>query len=260
MSFLTAWKNKIRTLPESSSHNHFLSACAKRISLCVFRGSLTLEASLVVPLFLFFGITMCTLIEQYRTYCMMSEAASQIGNTICVDNQYLLSSQIESRVAKLVGAKADEIQVRDLFYLDGSVNFELYYREKYRLNIWGAPNLNRFVRYCGHQWVGYNLKFTDIRDGEEYVFVTENGGVYHRSRNCTHLMLSIESAVADELPRRYLPCERCQARKTGIVYITEEGERFHSLVECSSLKRKVRAVPISQVGTYRECSRCGGGE
>ena len=53
---------------------------------------------------------------------------------------------------------------------------------------------------------------------EEYVYITENGTVYHRERNCTHLTLSIELAGKDEVGQlrnesggKYYPCENAAA-------------------------------------------------
>ena len=40
---------------------------AERISSYALRGSLTLEASIIVPIFLFFCVTLTSLLEQYRT-------------------------------------------------------------------------------------------------------------------------------------------------------------------------------------------------
>ena len=57
---------------------------------------------------------------------------------------------------------------------------------------------------------------------------------------------------------RYSPCEKCGGDGSGIVYITNEGDRYHNTIECSGLKRSVRCVPLSEAGGRAPCSRCAG--
>lgn len=101
---------------------------------------------------------------------------------------------------------------------------------------------------------------------EDIVYVTETGTVYHRNRNCTHIMLSIEScnytSIQSQRNRsgaRYKPCERCVKGETDeIVYITKDGTRYHSRLDCSGLKRTVREVPLEEVNGLSLCKKCGG--
>ena len=53
-------------------------------------------------------------------------------------------------------------------------------------------------RYYGHLWNGYAIPGTE--NDEEYVYVTEDSEVYHRSRECTHLRLSVRRVEAAEIP------------------------------------------------------------
>lgn len=98
-------------------------------------------------------------------------------------------------------------------------------------------------------------------DSEIYVYLAEYSSVYHRSRNCTHLRLSIHSVSAIGLQTLYqhlLPCEYCKEEEAnGIYYITDTGNCYHTSKQCSGLKRTVRRVSISEAVGYRPCSRCG---
>ena len=41
-------------------------------------------------------------------------------------------------------------------------------------------------------------------------------------------------------------------------FILSEGSSYHNKNTCQGLKRTIMAVPLSQVGGLRSCSRCGG--
>ena len=102
-------------------------------------------------------------------------------------------------------------------------------------------------------------------EGSQYIYVTENKGVYHTHADCSHLELSVHSISAKELSKarnenggRYKACERCVhsdgAKDT--VYITNEGDRYHNDSSCSGIKRTVTMVNIKEAEGLKECSRC----
>ena len=110
-------------------------------------------------------------------------------------------------------------------------------------------------------WNGYEKERFGIRD-EGVVYITETGLVYHRDYHCTHLDLSIRMVSSEEVKRlrnksggKYHTCERCKGG-TGGVYITDTGNRYHSSLSCSGLKRTVYAVPLSEIAGKRACSKC----
>ena len=96
------------------------------------------------------------------------------------------------------------------------------------------------------------------------VYVTETGLVYHRDYHCTHLELSIHMVLQSEIESlrnegggKYHPCQHCMKGAGGGVYITDTGDRYHSSLSCSGLKRTIYAVPLSEVAGKGACSRCG---
>lgn len=99
---------------------------------------------------------------------------------------------------------------------------------------------------------------------EELVYITDNGTVYHTNRYCTHLNLSVKEVDRMNLDTlrnsnggKYYACELCGGADGSMtVYLTVYGDRYHSTLECSGLKRSWRAVPLSQVGERRLCARC----
>jgi len=105
-------------------------------------------------------------------------------------------------------------------------------------------------------------------DDSEYVYITETGSVYHVRNTCTSIRLSVREMMLGSLEGarnngggKYKPCERCASgTPPGIVYVTENGDRYHFKRDCSSLKRTVSKIKKSEAEEkgYRECKRCGG--
>lgn len=114
------------------------------------------------------------------------------------------------------------------------------------------------------KWIGNRtLEQTDGSD-DEWVYITPYGTVYHRDRTCRYLDLNIRaenrlslSTLRNEDGKIYRRCERCGASGSGTVYVTDYGERYHSSLSCSGLKRTIYMVKLSQTGGRRACSKCG---
>ena len=97
------------------------------------------------------------------------------------------------------------------------------------------------------------------------MYVTETGMVYHRDYHCTYLELSIRMVPAsaldglrNESQGKYYPCSSCvHGEVHGLAYVTDYGEKYHSSLNCSGLKRTVYAVPLSEAVGKGACSKCG---
>ena len=63
--------------------------------------------------------------------------------------------------------------------------------------------------YIGHMWNGYEIPEPE---DEEYIYVTENGRVYHTNRECTHIRLSV----------RVVETAEALLKKKGITFDAEE--------------------------------------
>ena len=117
-------------------------------------------------------------------------------------------------------------------------------------------------RSVSRKWTGDRETWTET----DYVYVTEHGTVYHRSRSCRYLDLSIRTAEYAEIgdlrnksEHKYYACGQCAAKNKHLrqVYITDYGEVYHTSLSCSGLKRTVYLIPISEVGGKGPCSKCG---
>ena len=93
----------------------------------------------------------------------------------------------------------------------------------------------------------------------------ENGMVYHRDLGCPYLELSIKGVGADAVTtvrnqngEKYTACERCvKGNGTGLLFVTEYGNKYHGSLTCSGLKRTIQAVSIHEVAGKGVCSKCG---
>ncbi len=206
--------------------------------------SMTVEASLAVPLFLFFMINVLSMLLFFHTFLSNLEQLHQQGREL-------------SMLAYTAGDTG--------LIQDDMVQLIRPERISPVIPILGYPGTTIVSCCYMRAWTGYDVeRRAGGGDGEEtYVYITDNGSAYHMARSCTHLTLSITLAGKDEVSSlrnasggKYSPCEKCGGDGSGIVYVTNEGDRYHNTIECSGLKRSVRCVPLSEAGGRSPCSRC----
>lgn len=216
----------------------------RRVSLCAPKnGSLTLEMALVLPLLLcaitaLFWMYAFTAV-QARSYRSLTERAQTLAVTVGQmreENPYI--QLYDSRIASTPFS---------------ALNFG---------NRWTVQQVE--VR----AWVGYTGESFQENAKGQIVYVTLNGEVYHRSRDCTYLKLTTRAISGDlvknarnQSGERYTSCEYCVSagRSSGTVYITDYGTSYHVSSACQGLKRTIMAVPLSETSGLRCCSRCGDG-
>ena len=211
------------------------------------KASMTVEAALVMPLFMFAMLNLNSFMELYETN---------------IENNVRLYEEIrtEASMANIVG----EIG----FDIDDDITRIKMYGGKPAISIMGFDSFMMGSKYVAKPWTGYAVKNEgeNSEDGEETVFITPDGEAYHVSDTCPYLKLSIhtvrKSAVSDERNvngERYNPCPKCGGKDTGNVYITDYGNLYHTSLECSHLKRTNIEVPKSQVEGRHACPKCYGG-
>ncbi len=245
------------------------------------KGSLTIEASLILPLFLFAMFLALSLINLMRFHLNLQEAVHQEtrklamtayrewnastgsvgGEVLARINGPLLSKAPVKGGAGGIDFSGSKLDNREVIEINAAYDAELPYDF---LNIFN----HRFCARClMHTFIGYEKGLDERmveKKPEEYVYVTETGTVYHRNRECTYLRLSIKevdrSALKDLRNRsghKYYACSSCGKGAGGRVYITSDGTCYHSSLSCHGLKRTVNCIPLSEVGGRGPCSRCG---
>ena len=98
----------------------------------------------------------------------------------------------------------------------------------------------------------YSEAEADTAEDNRIVFVTKTGEVHHTS--------TLVKSLRNKGGAKYYPCEYCaKGDLTGIVYITDEGNRIHKDKNCSGIKRSVNTMKKvdAEAAGYRPCTRCG---
>lgn len=220
------------------------------------KGSITVEASLCLPIFFLISFSLCYLFEFSYNYLIVQEKLEKIateyeGTKVQVPVMEDGRQQIHIVQWKLQDGKGK-------CYVDWSES----------------------VPFAGQALAGHFYQQIVVNDysgesmepeGEDdtYVYVAETGRVYHLDIMCTYLKLGIQQVTAGEIKTKrnqaggkYKSCEQCckgqSVEDLAVAFITPYGDRFHASKECSGLRRTVHKRKKSEVGTMPACSKCGG--
>jgi hypothetical protein len=251
----------------------------KKASLCARQqASYTLEAAVILPLLAGFFVAILFFFRVLQVETQVQEALDYASRkTACeasaISSGVALNASAEGYFRKELG----QYTLPEKYVYGGNLGISLLgstcegnevrlratYTMKLPIAFFGGKGVVLAQGSTVHKWIG------DRDDGqqEDYVYVTETGTVYHRSRQCSYLDLSIRTANAAELSglrnkngHKYYACSHCaeEIPASGIVYITDYGIGYHAELSCSGLKRTVYLIPLAEVGTKGSCSRCGG--
>jgi len=211
--------------------------------------SVTVEASIVLPIFIFFFANIMVMFNIIKVQSDLEAALHQTGNEIAlrafdvscaeevigkeessgVVKGVISVSYAASKIREYMGSGADKSCIvgglNGLGYIRSNVieggdiiDIVVDYKVKPLISVVGFSKFPVEGRYYAHAWTGYDI--TDESAGdiseEEMVFVTEHGEVYHRNINCKHLKLSVKSVSHAEIDKlrnkdraKYYPCEYC---------------------------------------------------
>lgn len=253
------------------------------------RGSMTVEAALAFPFFLFALTAFLYLffVIQFRTE--IGRAMTDAGREFA-QNAYLLedspgmvsgaaaafsgSREVKEYLnqraaAKLIRGGADGISWMGTVWKDEEDTLVL--RAEYEIEALPVPGMFHSIRIVQKRtvrgWTGFTGRERGSGTGrDKVVYVTEHGTVYHQDAECRHLKLSVRQCSLEEAKAerntsgaKYYPCERCWKEGSRLVYLTEDGDRYHQSLSCSSLTRRIRTILLSEAGGRPPCSVCGGG-
>lgn len=245
------------------------------------RAVFTLEAAVILPLVACFFVSILFFFRVMQVQLEVQKALNDTGRTLAVT----LSGDNSNEVIGLGEAKALFLKemsgrkVAERYISGGSLGIsllksefpqdEIYLRASYHvklpIRIFWVWDFDMEQRADCRKWTGWNGA-AGSGTGDTWVYVTETGTVYHTKSTCTHLELSIQSVGYDQLAvlrnedgGKYRKCAQCGTSENafGRVYITNQGDCYHTDLGCSGIKRTVYMVRLSEVGSRGACSRCG---
>lgn len=259
-------------------------------------GSMTVEASLILPIFLFFILSVLSFLNILQIQSRIFISLKEIGKEMCVygyiyqgeengDSHSTLLGDIafsEVYVKNKLISRIGKTVLQDSPIIGGSSGItcatsQMMRDEKDRIDLravyYVEPEFSFLfskkylvcTRFAGRAWTGYDVtNHNQIEDDDVYVYITETGKVYHTSLKCPSLNLQIQTVFYKQISNKrnenggkYYACERCAKGKAPwIVYITTDGDKYHFNRECSGLKRTIFTVPLSTVGDRGRCRRC----
>ncbi|MCR5792907.1 MAG: hypothetical protein K6G65_07040 [Lachnospiraceae bacterium] len=264
------------------------------------KGSLTVEAALITPICFYAMMVVLYLFQVIFWRGYIYQGAYESNKELGVYAFLLTTKQVkmEGSVEKILGKLGCTLDLRqkleadrlnhscikggsngihtiDSTFLEDGENIEIL--PEYVIELPVMPLFRSGNKFTGHMigraFIGENSLAQTKEDAEEdiIVFITETGSVYHYSRECTYLNLSTRAVTGGEVGdlrsndgSRYKPCERChpgwEVSGADTLYITDDGDRYHSDKNCSGLKRTVQEIELSKVGNRHSCSRCSKGK
>lgn len=242
------------------------------------KGSITIEAAMAVPIFFLAVVSLLYLMEIMAVQTSIRAGLQYAGKQAAKEASVVtvvIPSHIESDVIHAVGPERLERSIviggsggircdqSRISARTGIGELVVTYKVRIPVPIFGIRPIEYQEKMRIKAWTGYEKNGFTV-DNDTTVYITETGLVYHRDYQCTHLDLSIRMVASSELDSlrnesggKYYPCGHCMRNVGGGVYITDTGNRYHSSLSCSGLKRTVYAVPLSEVIGKGACSRCG---
>lgn len=217
------------------------------------RAGMTVEAAIVLPLFLFFFLNLCTSIEMMRLHGNLQLALWEVGNRMSVYGSILDD-----------GAMTDEALVQSLTEYGVKIDAEKdekdsWFRELAGV-VWSYTYVkSRIIEYLGETYLeGSPLAYG--LDGLQFV----ESNVYE-SDDCFEVVLTYTVSPLSDISG-FIPF-RMANRYYGhlwngyeipdteeVVYITEKGEVYHTSGECTYLQLSVQQVSLREAGESRNAN------
>jgi hypothetical protein len=219
------------------------------------RGSLTIEAAMALPLFVFFMILMMMPMEIMNIDRQVQTALEGVGEDLS-QYAYLLQRGKEDKpesTSKMTGIQKeiltslagegvlfyarkrveDKVDMRRIEGIsfsrssvlrdDKTIDLIMNYRVKLPFSVFGLKSVPMTARSTRRVWIGKEGgKGEQGMESEEIVYVGKGSTRYHMARTCHYLYNDLKSVSREEVGNMrnlsgstYKPCSRCQPKKEG---------------------------------------------
>lgn len=271
-------KEKIDSLNTIQSTPHIVDRKG-RASAFTSRGSLTLEAAIVVPIFFFAMLCLAYLLEMMAIQTTVRNGLYSAGKVAAKEayvGDFLSANELEQRIVENIGRDrlnrsiiaggADGIDCAKTrcHRITGVMDLAVQYQVEVPVLMFRLAPITYEENLRVKGWTGY-VASAGAGTKEEMVYVTETGIVYHKDAQCTYLDMSVQSVHKDTVNElrnqsggKYYACEACGKEQTDseYLYITLYGTRFHTSLECKKIKRNIYTISIEETYGLGGCSKC----
>lgn len=248
------------------------------------KASITVEASLVLPIFLMYIMTLLYSIEIVRFQSNVWEAVHKVSMEACfqkygqeygqghlkteIDVQKEIISYLNGRISPFMcvqgGKKGVVITKSEDVLGKGNIKITAIYKIKPFIKWLSFGELVVEESCLVHGFAGYEENNQQNQmEKTTYVFITPSGEKYHFDKDCTYLKVKVSCVKEEQIKELrnasgeiYHACEVCKPYKSNYVYYTNWGNRFHGNLGCTALKRTVYIVLLSEVTDRMPCSKC----
>lgn len=245
------------------------------------KGSYTLEAAILLPLFLVgiltvgFTIRMIGTAENI-TFAATDEARLASGYAYHIPVSPFFVGNLQNRVI-FENPDASYVEVDDFCYLyqsrgvDGLISFRLNYWIETGLPLGMIDGMEvsqqfRCRGFIGRTAQGTPISFDEMETNSSAIMVwlfPEGGERYH-IKSCTFVSsYPVQIILNQEVRRSYEPCPKCRSddAKNGTLVCCFQayGEAYH-LQSCSTVNKYVITMEKNQAEArgYTPCLKCGG--
>lgn len=240
-------------------------------------GSLTVEAALILPLFLFAALSILyinkLILYEEKVQWALNRAAREASveyaafkNPVTI-NPLFLSGKVNGYMkedglsVRLLRSRFDKESDEWKLIADCQVMIPFPIAAVRRVNFTEQVSTRAFT--------GVETRLeTGCAEDDATVYIAKTGTVYHRRLSCPYLTLSISEVKYGDLEYvrgadggKYYACEACSKgvvfRPGENVLICNYGDRFHTSRACKNIRRSIQEISISEVGGRLPCSKCG---
>lgn len=224
--------------------------------------SATVEASLILSFMLFAFVALFTPFSTMYNQMKIQVSLEKICTDIAIQSYMGKEDMIFNEAYVRLGLLNTQMKITSKLTIENNM---VDIVSNYSVKVPFFPSIQqKFVQRARRRaWVGKDGLDAGLKESEEMVYVTQTGSVYHLYEDCSHIKLSIKTVDYTQLSHLrntnggiYHACEKCKPTEGGVVYITDDGDRYHSNSKCSGIKRSVQKISLSKVAGKNVCSRC----
>lgn len=240
------------------------------------KASFTLEASVIIPLVTGFFVALLFFFRvlqiETQIYSALSYASRKTAAMMCTSDSEVASYAMaeayfrkaianDEEIAKYIEGGSVGISLAGSDFSGEYIDLQASYKISLPIHFFHISGIHMSQVSKSRKWIG------DIKKDKktDMVYVTAEGEVYHTTKYCNHLDLSIQLAYVAQIGHlrnknghKYYECEQCVANISDNVqvYITNYGTVYHGDIHCAGLKRTIYEIPFSEIGARAPCKKC----